>query len=228
MRWQDILDAAFIDIVTLVWNRSVWRVLLQMLKDNPAIEHHSVVNDWLSRLYVTTQAVGIRRQRDRRDRPHTIGFLLDDIARHPQVLSDQRRSRPDDHADRQWVDARWARFVAGGSDHINPQVAVDDLARLDEVCVTVKRYVDRQVAHRDRDRVTTAPSMTYGDINGALDLLGGLLRRYTWLLKGTHLAHIGPSAGWGWLTMFAVPWLPEPFQPPDELKLHDVPELPDP
>lgn len=226
--WQATLDAAGRDLVVLVLDRAVWTTVGRMLRENEAIEHHSVVVDWLGRVYSTTQAVGIRRQRDRRGKPASLGHLIDDIARHPHVLT--RARHLDETMLGQDVESAagfWPRYAVPDGSHFDGRIAAGDLVRLDDACASVKKYVDKRVAHLDRDVVTTPPTITYGDLHSAIDTLGGLLRRYMWLLRRVHLAVVGMPVGWSWLSMFATPWLPSGFTPPDEWTVLDVPPLPD-
>lgn len=226
--WHAVLDAASRDLAVLVLDRAVWTTVGRMLRENAAIEHHSTVIDWLGRCYSTTQAVGIRRQRDRRDKPATLGHLIADIAKHPHVLT---RARHLDESmlgqDVESAASFWPPYAIADGSHFDGRIADNDLVRLDNACASVKKYVDKHLAHLDRDVVTTPPTITYGDLHQAIDTLGGLLRRYMWLLRRAHLAMIGWPAGSAWLAMFRTPWLPDGFEPPDDWTILDVPPLPD-
>ena len=76
------------------------------------------------------------------------------------------------------------------------------------------RYVNKRIAHLDK--VVDAPPLTYDEINGALDTLGDIFKRYYRLFTGRWLMQLTPLLGRDWIEAFEFPWASPDFAPPDE------------
>lgn len=209
-QWCGWFEVAHKDISTLFHHRHVWVNIVAMLQNNAQMTHHSTVNDWLIRGYTQTLAVGIRRQSQYTDRRPTLGRLLSELERHPQVASRERYlALADDPA----VAAPfWHGFAASSGEHIDPDQVHSDLEAVKTATTPARDWVNRRIAHRDQD-VTTGPiSVTFGDLDAGLDRLGTALKEYWGLFHpAAILQAVTPLPGLGWTEMFAVPWKPPNF-----------------
>lgn len=222
-RWQEWvlrINAAFADLVNLHHVRYVWKNLVKMLGEVEGVEHHTLVSDWLTYTYSTSLAVGIRRQSDKGksgDRPLSLASVVSEMAKYPKVVTLERYLAGID-VDNEVPLRHWfTTLVAKGE--IGPEQAQRDLDALAATSEVVLKYVNKHLAHRDSKVDRTTLSMSFADLDGALDELARVLRRYYQLLTGQHVLHFTPIAGLGWTKMFATPWLPLGFTPHDEESL---------
>ena len=86
--WTEKIEGPiYDDLMTLHHNRYIWKSMLAMLEQNPEAVFHSAVNEWLSRVYSTTQAVGIRRQAAIGSGEITLANVLKQIASSPRKVT---------------------------------------------------------------------------------------------------------------------------------------------
>jgi hypothetical protein len=127
--WDTWLHESEEDLITVAWNRAIYRTLGEIGDANPDIPE-SVFFEFLGEAYATSQTVAIRRQADL-DR-HSVSFarLLQVISRrNPTPLTRERYLTHfgDNHA-RQWGEENWARRWAGQTGHhVDPAIVAPDL-----------------------------------------------------------------------------------------------------
>jgi hypothetical protein len=97
------------------------------------------------------------------------------------------------------------RFAGEGNDIIDPARTQADIDRLWEVGERIARYVNQAIAHTQEEATASAP--TYTDLNGAIDEIGELLRKYSSLLVATMLPTLTPVHQADWKAAFRVAWL---------------------
>lgn len=93
-----------------------------------------------------------------------------------------------------------------GIDHVDPDAVVKDLDALKAASEKVRRYVDRHVAHHDRDPAKGLP-MTFAELNVAIDAIGDIFTRYASLLTASHWVTLVPVVQYNWLAVFLEPWI---------------------
>lgn len=215
-RWRSDITVAYADIVGLFHNRHMWKCFIEMLGSNSEIRHHTAVNDWLTRNYSTTQAVGIRRESYTTQGQVTLARVMADIEKFPTVATYDRFILGVDADLRDTVETVWHRWQPSGRAHISADVVAQDRELLREAAAPVRRYVSKRLAHRDRDERTDDQPLTFGDIDRALDQLGEMLKLYYGLITGMQLAYVTPITGAQWVEMFQVAWATSDYAPPPE------------
>jgi hypothetical protein len=220
--WATWFEAAWLDVTGLTSNRLMWRNLVAMLQTNPAIEHHSHVNNYLTRTYAQMQAVGIRRQWDRKDRRPTIGRILHEISRYPEAATRTRYLQALTDPERDG--AGWLMFSPADTEQIDPQLVAADLHRIDNRTADARDYVNSMVAHLDHDRRTgpVGSGDWFGDLNQGIDVLAEMTKKYWGLFyPGDMLVRVTPVPDLAWIKMFQTAWYSPEFVPVTP-KPHDV------
>ena len=218
--WVERIHSAYADVVNLHHVRYVWKNLIKMLEEVEGVEHHSLINNWLTYTYSTSLAVGIRRQSDQgklSDRPLTLSCVLSEMVKYPTVVTAERYLASIDETNQARCRAWYESAVA--IDAIGPNQAAHDLHALGAASEGVRKYVNKHLAHKDSKVDQDSLSMSFADLDRALDELARVLRDYYQLLTGKYILHFTPMAGLGWPQMFATPWLPSGFTPLDEQSL---------
>jgi hypothetical protein len=149
------------------------------------------------------------RHRTRYRKVSSLGRLLDQIAKAPDVVS---RSRyvdllsPMDHKQgNEFFDA----LTSPGARTIDPAVPLAQLERIREETRTIRNWIDTSVAHLDQRTWTFEldTSFTFVDLDRAIDSLFTTMNRYTQLLLGR--AVVGSVSMPPWEAVFRVPWIPD-------------------
>ena len=96
------------------------------------------------------------------------------------------------------------RFAGAGNDLIPSERTLEDRERLEGLAEPVTVFVNKRVAHSDEENLPAAP--TYAELDGAVDELGELLRKYVSLLEAAWLAEIVPVHQEDWTRAFTVAW----------------------
>jgi hypothetical protein len=212
-KWLKWLKKVSNETHTLWLYRDYWRGLAEMTQANddiPPSTFFSALGTW----YAAAQMTAVRRQLDRDTRSVSLWRLLTDIADHPEVMTRERYVAlwlPEvrDETDREIRTAEANktyddRFAGAGNDVIPPERTLEDRERLEHLAEPVTVFVNKRVAHSDEENLPAAP--TYAEIDGAVDELGELLRKYVSLLEAAWLAEIAPVHQEPWERAFTVAW----------------------
>ncbi len=168
----------------------------------------SVFFDVLGLWYGNSQTGAVRRQLDRRRGSVSLVRLLDDIARHPEVMTRERHLAV-------WGNAEWAHEAHANFDKFAGNRTADmvdvgavraDIAELFAIGEVVKRYVDKNIAHTALQPIDYL--VTYAELNAAMDQIGELVKRYASLLKAEILWQLEPVIQGDWKAPFRQPWIP--------------------
>ena len=205
-KWRDWAEAKIgPEIFTMHLHRSVFKEIGQIVEGNGSLPP-SYFWEYLRDTYATTQAVAVRRQAEASARVVSLARLLNEIRGDPARFTEEWFVGMWG-----WDDERIARktfaetFGGDVTTHLDPAIPEADLRHMRETAASVKTYVDQHVAHSDQRPGETMP--TFNDIDAAIDVIGGLFRKYVLLLTavGQEATPIIPH---DWKAIFREPWLP--------------------
>jgi len=183
----------------------------------------SVFFDAVNRWYSATQAIAVRRQLDRTRRTVSLVRLLEDIERHRGVMSRERHlalwlgEAPEERAldlggGWSWTpfldeaQANFERFSgARERTYVDRAVVRADISKLEEAGRVVKRHVDEAIAHAALH--PERAFVTYEDLDGAIDVVADLVRKYTSFLKAESILWFEPDIQQDWKAIFRQPWI---------------------
>lgn len=219
-RWCAAYDASYRDITTLFHNRHVWLTIEEMWKAPTALELNAIVTNWFTRLYVVTQVAGVRRECDAGADTSSLRWCLDELVKFPEVVSraryeaaiDADPSRDDEL--KASVKRGFDLFSGPGLTDIDVQLVQADIDTLASTFGTVGKYTNKILLHRQRNGATLGLSLSWEELDTALNVVGAMLKRYYRLRHpGSILGNLAPEIPLGWTTSFEVPWLPDGFVP---------------
>jgi hypothetical protein len=204
-KWQRWLDRIEPEVLGMNGHRAVYREVARIVNEHGALPP-SHFFDYLRDWYATTQATAVRRQAEISRRVISIASLLSEIGREPERLSNERFVAHYDRLARDHAHEVFAgRFAGDVGSHVDPAIIAADLDGLQNTAESVRAYVDRHIAHTDRDPLDELP--TFEDLNGAIDEIGGLFSKYTLLLTASSWAMLEPVPQYDWLAIFREPWI---------------------
>jgi hypothetical protein len=176
-KWERWLDRLRIDVLTLHLYRRFWRDVVGAAE--AANVPPSYFFTFLTQVYLTYQAIAIRRICKARQGQPSFRNLLTEIRHHPKLTKN-----PTD-----------------------PNDVAADIEGLDAGKVgRVRKYADEQIAHKHDAPPTDVP--TIQDVHDAIDEVGALLRKYMVLLLDEDQWLETTVAG-DVMAPFRMAWLPK-------------------
>ena len=84
VRWLDRIEE---ELTLLVWSKSIYLELHEIIAKNPQIDHGNRFWDWISKNYVESSLMGIRRQIDKDPQTISLFNLIRDIEENSTLLT---------------------------------------------------------------------------------------------------------------------------------------------
>ncbi len=151
--------------------------------------------------------MAIRRQAEISTRVELLASLLHEIAKRPELASRERFVGQYKWGMQHVGDKEFDNFAGVGGGHIRTSLLLKDLQRIDDAAKVAKTYVDRHIAHTDKQRRPN-DIPTELSIDEAVDTLGDLLRRYVLLFDQANRDPIAPVILYDWTAPFRLAWIP--------------------
>lgn len=227
-RWRRDFDAIHGDVVDLAIQRYHYREIRKVLEADEArfAEMDGTIFEWLAKMYAHSAAVAVRKQVD--GRPDTICLrqLLVSIAPRAHLITRaafvaRAGDGPDDESEparwefderRRWLDARFTELVGAG-ESLSESAVRTDLDHLAGAAAQIQRFVNKTIAHRDREAHENVElkgirvQATWEDLNGAIDTVEQIVQRYNELLGAPHARELVPTFQFDWFAPLRIPWL---------------------
>jgi hypothetical protein len=210
-KWSEWLRAVRVDVRSLLLSRQIFWEIQRIVDANAKLqEQPGLFNRWLATNYVVAATVGIRRQRDPDSRSVSLVRSLTEV-----VLT--LKERPDILSRANFVKNYRPELRAAAESHYDELVGVGELrvdvafvrSDLDRFCAaaateTIRSFVNKRAAHWDE--VADNPKVTLGEVDTALDILSGLVDKYSRLLTGSG-GTVEPELSSDWKGVFTMPWI---------------------
>jgi hypothetical protein len=230
-KWEHWLEEGISnDVYSMNLQRFAWLRMQEIIDKNADLKTtESYFWEFIFDIYAKTQAQAVRRQADVDKQAASLGRLIREITDTPERLTRDwyvaiwGRSDQDEDDRRYWkreAETYWAETFAGEvGDHIDPAITGADLTELRDGSEKVRRYVDKHVAHFDASVIgrgpPNAPSRsgqslpTLNEVHDAIDLVGGLFKKYSALFTAAAILDLTPALQHDWEAVFRMPWITE-------------------
>jgi hypothetical protein len=211
-RWAERIRTEVIEEVFT--NRAAHRAWLEVVVEaNDRIPGSDILDYWVGN-YHRSQAVAVRRQIDLDDRSISLGRLLRELEQDRGLLT------------REWYVGQFHWGQQGlGSDGFDVWAYLDpdrpgrtesghelsalrirhDIERLDTAAANIKHHVNKVIAHSNRTRPTTSP--TVANLDAAIDVLGEVFTSYYCLLMLRGLVRLDAVPQYDRLAPFRLAWI---------------------
>jgi hypothetical protein len=206
--WDRWLQIIYEDAQNLLIGRYIYREVQAIVRDNPAIQEDSSFYDWMAYTYAGWAVVGVRRLVDKGPDSVSLANLLKAVAANPQALSREHfvALYKDSNLPLSYGEQVFDKHVGPGASHVSGVAVATDLDELEQAATSIRRYVNKRVAHRDRADFSEIP--TFDDLDKALDLVEALVKKYWFLFRAETLTTVVPVWQYDWKVIFRVPWMP--------------------
>ena len=206
LKWLGWLQIIHDDLTHVALTRDVWSTINGIVGAHPAMPR-SHLFAVLARSYASSQAVAVRKQGDSDRGVVTMGRLLTEIAKHPELVTRERFVTLFPPEMRNRGDAQFNRWATPDADHIDGARVNQALHKLKTAIAPVKAYVDKRVAHLDANHLSTSIP-TFDQLDTAIDLLFDVFHNYNLLLTAIDIHSLVPVPQYDWLAPFRIPWIP--------------------
>jgi hypothetical protein len=207
--WISILKQIENSVSKLLENRLFFREFMSIVEANSELPENNYFIVWIWENYLLNAAIGVRRFVDKDSRSISLYLLLKDIMKNPKILSRERYTAlfkdtgfADDY---NYINYCFDKLVGEGKDYIDPADVEEDIKKLIERTEVLKTYVNKTVAHLDKEKLEKLP--TIKDLDDSIDLLVKLVQKYYAIFHAGSI-DLQPVLLRLWKNIFKVPWIP--------------------
>jgi hypothetical protein len=200
------LDIIREEVVNLREKQHMFWELQKIIGANQDINVSNEFYDWIEEIYTTSMSVAIRRQVDGSKDSISFRRFLEEVGRHPCVVTRKRYSTFFSSSSAESIKSDFDGLVGAGRDYMDPSEVECDLNTLKGKAGSVQTYANSWVAHRTKG--ATAGPTTLGDIDAAVEGLERLLKKYLHLFRSEIVTDsLLPVVIGNWKAIFRVPWI---------------------
>jgi len=222
-KWQRDIVRIREQVIHLANYRRWNRVYETVVNANPRLRPGMHLLDYFRNVYGDFAAMAVRRQAKTHKDSISLRGLLEDLEKNNALVTrswtqaEYRRPHAngttydDEMADR-LANAFFDKFADDAGECLRKELITADLARLASSTERIVTITDKSIAHDDR--VRTTETVTFDDLNGAVDVLEDLTKRYVVLLTGESLLSVVPYDTADSTAVFNFAWI-DPANKPD-------------
>jgi hypothetical protein len=206
-KWDKWIEAIHQDLQGALLQRYVFWEVQDIIEDNPRIHKPSLFYSFLGNGYAALGATAIRRQVKSHKDSISLARLLEEIIGNPQVFSKSQYCsiHRGPFAEKEFEDL----FGGNIGSHVDPAIVSGDLCQLRAKAQTVEDFADKQIAHFDKRVLTgNVSSPSFADLDGCLDFLEELVKKYYLGIKAICIPDMLPVPQYNWKEIFEDSWLP--------------------
>lgn len=205
-KWRSEIDHIKTEVIVLYHNRDIYNKLFDIVENNPRIQKGNAFYEWMHLHYVVYAATTIRRLLDKHKRTislhnliHEIDIKKEYITREWYISQFPESFRKSSIPSRNFID------LAGDDPNIiGSQKLIDKLGEVESVSKIIKTYVDKLVAHADRDEPDRLPK--YDELDKAIDAVGKLFQHLYGILNDSNIS-LKIVEEFVWVQLFEEPWI---------------------
>jgi hypothetical protein len=205
----------------------MWRSITSLMNTGNPDRQYTSMQSYLTRTYVATICMGVRREVDSDARTTSLARCLRMLVEAPHLMTRtlfvaEAARRQLEATGEEWPDnmhtQRFNIFADGDGQELGVPVLQSWIDELHAAFEPVKPYADKVLAHRQRpDGTVVNIDPSWDQINFALDTTGSVFKRLYALRKpGTALTQVTPVGSLEFLRMFEHPWLRPGWTAPDD------------
>ena len=218
-RWIDWLETIKLELYWILVDRCVYRKMVEIVRNNPKTHDPNDFVTWCQRNYAASASIRVRQQLDTDRRAISLKRLLQALegkateitrAWYVEKCTSRRKARNDLQADleTQLVRRQFDKWSAPGLDHVDPAIVANDRREIEDKCRSVKTYVDKRVAHRDKLPNSELDLPTWDQLDTAIDTLDQTTCNYVGLLQQGWMRTLTPTWQYEWTGVFEHAWKP--------------------
>lgn len=208
------------ELIDLMQKRRVFVGVQEMIEENPEIQKHSLFYGVWGETYADSVLMYLRRlikkRNPRNRREVTLIDLLEDLRDNAEMVTrdwyvdehfeESGNAKLDKHR-RSSAESTFDRHFAGDCGlHLDPDVASQDIQRLEEILAQCEELIDQRIAHLETKEPTSIP--TFSQLDQWILEIRDTFWKYNLLIWGRDTKmRVGLSHDWR--AIFRVAWIHE-------------------
>ena len=164
-------------VMSLRTNQHIFWEVQGIIRNNPKIDKPNDFYGWMAEMYAAAMSVAVRKMTDKDRRAKSFRRFLEELKSNPTV----------------------------GRYPVDQSVIEDQIEALERQTESVKKFVDKRIAHHERMEFKDLP--TFKELDDAITHLEQLLQHYSPLFTGMGLHSALPTWQYDWKEVFYYPWI---------------------
>lgn len=164
-------------VISLRTNQHIFWEVQKIIKSNPNINKPNDFYGWMAEMYAAAMSVAVRKLTDNDRRVISFRRFLLQLKANPAV----------------------------GRYQIDPGDVATQISKLDATTASVKKFVDKRIAHHERADFNEIP--TFKELDDAIAYLEELVVEYSPLFSGMALHNTLPVWQYDWKEVFYHAWI---------------------
>lgn len=210
IKWKRWLDKIGQYLGVLLVSYDVHKDIGRIVSKNKKIQSPALLHNWTSNNYIHTVYVSIRRLTDKDPRTISLYRLLEDIKKHPKVITRSKyvSGYPEWMRTEGFADRDYNNFANIRDNYISKFKIERQQKNLIKNTIIIKNYTDKWVAHLDLNRKRIKRPLSR-DIKKAIQCIDELYCQYNMLLTRGGLRTRKPVIQFDWKEPLRHAWIEE-------------------
>lgn len=206
-KWQKILESQLNEMTDVLERRFIFQETKGIVEANPDIQQSNIFYDYFRINYIYAQIIQLSRMLDQDPRTESLLNLLSDIENNPDVFKRNWR----DEINKLVASPNTLQTFGNTLEEktLNPDVLTEDKCKLLCRFAPIKKYRDREIAHRQSHG--QKPNLSFEKLDEFIDLVHKRILVYACFLHGSGYPESGlmPVIQYDWREIFRQPWIKE-------------------
>ena len=204
-KWQKILENQLNELTDVLERRFIFQETKKMVEANPDIQQGNIFYDYFRINYIYAQIIQLSRMLDQDPRTESFSNLLGDIESNPDIF--ERKWRDETN---KLVASPNTLSAFGNSleeKTLNADVVTEDKCNLLCQFAPIKKYRDREIAHKQARG--QKPNLSFQKLDQFIDLMHARILVYACFLHGSGYPESGlmPVIQYDWQEIFRTSWI---------------------
>jgi len=212
--WISYIERLEQDAQSLVVWHHIYQEVKKIIIQSPVARQGSSFHRWLDTIYPEAACVKVRRLADKDRRTYSLKLLLEQIQHQSHIITRTRHRKAFETAYPTWdkrltyrmADTSFDKLCGKKAKSLWPSMVRRDLVKIDKVVEPIKTFVDKEVAHLEKNWIPKPP--THGNLDNAIRCIEKLIIKYNLLLKFHSPQKLLPVWQYNWKRIFEGAWLP--------------------
>ena len=206
-KWQRILECQLNEMTDVLERRVIFQETKKMVEANSDIQQSNIFYDYFRINYIYAQIIQLSRILDQDPRTESMYNLLNDIEDNPDVF--ERKWRDEINKLVALPDTLQAFGNTLEEKTLNADVVSEDKCKLLCKFAPIKKYRDREIAHKQARG--QKPNLSFEKLDEFIDLIHERFLVYACFLHGSGYPEGGlmPVIQYDWQEIFRQPWIKE-------------------
>jgi len=179
-KWQRHMRAIRGQVTWLLGKRLLYQQMRAAASEHGGLLGSNLLLRWLDQIYLIDMTVTIRKLLDEDRRTYSLVVLLRELRDGAELITRRRFIGRSKGLMRTLLSEQFDELASAGANHIPKEVIDSDVAKLTRFRKPIKKFVDKRVAHLQRNAHQVR--LKLGELETCIDLIHQIALRYSTIL----------------------------------------------